>query len=487
MGVTCSRTSDGVVRLESVNEEKLTLLSNLSHDLNTSLSVIILGIDLLSEDENMSEKRRAVVHSVRAAYEQVLSLSRKTLFQLDGKAVPLVIAVCVREVVENAVDVIQQTTTIHISCVVDESVPAYTMTDHSWLLDVLLNLLNNAKKFTVRGEIDVFVTCADGFIRFEVRDTGCGVRPERVKKLFEPFSSDNAEFGTGLGLFSCRVRVLRLGGTIEYSPRADEKSGSVFSFCIPSAPIDLLAFSANTVLYKHFRVLVVDDSILLCKMLKRIFETYVECVEAVHNSVDAVDQAMRYDVVVTDYNLGTGNPADGLRRLRDAYDGYMCMSSGSVVAPPVAVEFYAKPLTTQTVQTILQSSVRFYGLHNVLVVDDELLICGLMLQLCRVNALEGVAAHDGGEALEVLGTDNPHKISLVLLDLNMAPMNGYQFLERLKLPRRCMPYIAVVTAYASEVDHPLVQVTMHKPIRGGDVMRLAERAAEYRVRQMRQS
>jgi len=256
---------------DAANRAKSEFLAKMSHEIRTPMNGVLGMTELLQRTE-LSPKQQRFVHTVHRSGESLLSIIDDILdfSKIEaGKLVLEHIPFDLRQVIDDVVALFAngiQRKAIEFTCRIASDVPQHVRGDPVRLRQILTNLLNNATKFTERGEISVDVSCPDaGQIRLEVRDTGIGMAPEAAAAVFQPFrqadSTTSRKYGgTGLGLAIIKQLAEMMGGNIVLQSVAGQGSsfavtvvvGEVVPGDAPPAPPPRVSLDA-------LNVLIVDD------------------------------------------------------------------------------------------------------------------------------------------------------------------------------------------------------------------------------------
>jgi len=272
---------------EKANQAKSIFLATMSHEIRTPMNGVIGMADLLAGTP-LNEDQQAYVGIIRTSGESLLNVINDILdfskiesgnLHLEMRELDL--RTCIEEVLDifagkaakEGVDLLYQ---------IDAGVPAQIVGDRLRLRQVLLNLVGNAVKFTHHGEIFVLIEneriLSDGrhVLRFTVKDTGIGIMPEQVDKLFRAFSQVDASTtrkygGSGLGLAICKKLVEAMGGDIAVSSQLGQGSSFSFTMAVQAGVHPGVKHQEDAV---GQQVLVVDDSQTNRSILRNLLEQW---------------------------------------------------------------------------------------------------------------------------------------------------------------------------------------------------------------------
>ena len=257
---------------DAANRAKSEFLAKMSHEIRTPMNGVLGMTELLQRTE-LSPKQQRFVHTVHRSGESLLSIIDDILdfSKIEaGKLVLEHIPFDLRQMIDDVVALFAngiQRKAIEFTCRIAADVPQHVRGDPVRLRQILTNLLNNATKFTERGEISVDVSCpAAGQLRLEVRDTGIGMAPDAAAAVFQPFrqadSTTSRKYGgTGLGLAIIKQLVDMMGGNIVLHSVAGQGSSFAVTVVVGTvAPADAPQVPAPRVALDALHVLIVDDN-----------------------------------------------------------------------------------------------------------------------------------------------------------------------------------------------------------------------------------
>jgi len=241
--VHISQLAEKAVKADRAKSE---FLANMSHEIRTPMNAII-GFSEILADEELTTDQKDHVNTIRNSGKHLLKLindildfSKIEAGKLDIKPVKHPLRNLLARI-ESMVHPTAVEKSLKFEVIKSDDVPATICTDPGRLQQCLINLINNAIKFTERGHVFVELSLEyhgdKSFVRFDVEDTGIGISPEKQKQIFESFTQADGSTtrkygGTGLGLAITRQLTELMGGRIEVSSKAGE--GSVFSLIMPT-------------------------------------------------------------------------------------------------------------------------------------------------------------------------------------------------------------------------------------------------------------
>ncbi|KRF03139.1 hypothetical protein ASG89_23650 [Paenibacillus sp. Soil766] len=305
---------------ESANRAKSEFLANMSHEIRTPMNAII-GLNYLLQQTDLTERQKDYVGKTVLSAKSLLTIISDILdfSKIEAKKIVLErIDFDLYEIMSNISNIIgfslyEKGLKLHFS--IHHEVPQVLNGDPFRLNQVLLNLVNNALKFTDEGEIGITVSVSSQddsgvSLRFEVRDTGIGMTPEQQALLFHGFtqadmSTTRKYGGTGLGLVISKSIVELMQG--EMYVESELGTGSSFIFTVKFEVGSEHLFSAPVASYlKFLRVLLICDDEEMRLVLKSQLEQFQFIVNAVDSAQSALEQISvsgRYDLVMIDWNL----------------------------------------------------------------------------------------------------------------------------------------------------------------------------------------
>lgn len=458
------------LNLEIKDREKY--LSHASHELRAPMTAI-MGLTHLVLDSKIGKQEKEYIKQIESSATNLLNIVNDILDVSKIRAGELRIEKAefnINDILEYVSNIISlQAKKNNVCCVIDveKGLPSLLIGDSLRLGQVLINLLGNAVKFTQNGDVTLSLKKVSNHghsvkIEFFITDTGIGMTQEQVATVFQSFSQANESIsrkfgGTGLGLSISQELVKMMHGEIKV--KSELHKGTTFSFSLSFKLKDHLNkrhYRLPSVEFMNKRALIIDSSESNTLQLIRMLGYFKYKTHTIPSFEEAIiDEDLHFDILIVNKDQLTVSTLEKLGQMREKHDFKLVLLSelfsslNNDMLDSIVIDGYLK--TQFTKQNILNLIINLYTSKNVtkvlpvnksknilndithakiLVAEDNEVNHKVIKGLLRDTTIDITFVINGKEAIDILL--NGEKFDLILMDLSMPIMNGYEATKEIR-------------------------------------------------------
>ena len=497
---------------EQANHIKSTFLARMSHEIRTPLHAIS-GMSYIMKKTSLTTTQHIYLDKISRASKDMLGIINDILdfSKIESGKVELErVSFNLDDVLEQLINIVSfriDAQKIVFSMHKDPEIPNFFWGDPTRLEQILINLVNNAIKFTLEGEVSLTIrhvakVMDSNVLEFSIKDSGIGMTKEQVEMLFKPFSQADSSItrrfgGTGLGLSIVKSLVDMMGGLVTVN--SEPSVGSTFNIQLSFEEDRNKDYEARKdqafSYFKNIRALVVESTNFYTNLLKEYlqhFNIIAEFAKTDERAIQMLENASSNDekpfnLLIVDYDTPIDHGIEFYNRIQkldaisekpktillvpisrdDLFDSLENVGIDLGITKPIIPSVLYNGITELFKHNILEihekeSTVLFKdkdttGLSlTVLVVDDNKTNQFIAKSLLEQDGYQVILCSDGKEGYETFMA-NQKTIDLILMDLHMPVMNGYEATTLIRQTNATIPIVAMTADAVTGAEEKSIQ------------------------------
>ena len=487
------------IKADEANQAKSQFLANMSHEIRTPLNAILGFSEIMQGFEGLDTSHRQYLEYIIDSGNHLLNLINQILdiakiesgsLELENKDFNL------EEVIEDVCTIVKAKPKENVDYIVNvpDNLP-WVKGDQLRIKQILINLINNAYKFTDKGFIELCIkieneTEKDVTVLFYVKDTGKGIAKKNIRKIFESFAQEDTSItrkygGTGLGLNITKKLIEKMGGKIWVESKVGKGSTFYFKLTLEKGKEivktkDKLEEACFDIL-KNKKIVIIDDNEINLKIAKKIFSSYIDNISIYNNPLSFLKQLEKIDennldVIITDFRMPEITGIELAKTVREKYKNLKIIAFSSEFISPKDQKYFDKIffkpilkkeilnglcslfLEKQTEEIKSEEEVPHEKNIKILIAEDnkmnQLMIKNLLEKLGYKNF---VLVENGKIAVEKAKND---KFDIILMDINMPVMDGFEATEIIKKTSPDIPIYALTANVMNEDKEKCLKMGM---------------------------